>query len=182
MNRVLFEKKLNNRLIRIVHGDITLEEVDAIVNPANKYLSHGGGVAGAIVRRGGQIIQEESNKLAPVEVGNAVITTGGKLPAKYVIHTVGPIWGEGNEEEKLRSAVRSAILLADKKELKSLSIPAISTGIFGYPKREGTRVILDEAIKTLQDCKHVEEVRLCNIDQETCNLFLEHIKTFKWSS
>ena len=176
MNRVLFEKEIDGKILRIVHGDITLEEVDAIVNPANKHLRHGGGVAGAIVRKGGWVIQEESNKLAPVEVGSAVITTAGNLPSKFVVHTVGPVWGEGKEEEKLRSAIRSAITLADEKGLKSISIPAVSTGIFGYPKKEGTGVILDEAVKTLEECKNIEEVRLCNIDEETCNLFLEHVK------
>ena len=182
MNRVLLETRIKDKTVSIVHGDITLEDVDAIVNPANKHLRHGGGVAGAIVRRGGSIIQEESNKLAPVEVGNAVITTGGNLQARYVIHAVGPIWGEGEEEKKLRSAVRSAINLGDSKGLKSISIPAISTGIFGYPKRDGTRVILDQVIKTLPLCKNIEEVRLCNIDKYTCELFLEHMKSSKWSS
>ena len=103
----------NNKIIRLVKGDITERNVDVIVNAANSYLKHGGGVAAAIVREGGEIIQEESDKIVAgrgglVPVGSAVITTAGKLPCKAVIHTVGPRMGEGNEDYKRRKAVRSS--------------------------------------------------------------------------
>jgi len=106
----------NNKVIKLVNGDITDRHVDAIVNAANSYLKHGGGVAAAIVRKGGRIVQEESDKIIAktgiVSVGSAVITTAGNLPCKAVIHTVGPRMGEGNEDYKLRKAVRSSLLLA----------------------------------------------------------------------
>ncbi len=175
---VLKEIKVNNKKLVIVKGDITEESTDAIVNPANNYLKHGGGVAGAIVRKGGKIIQEESDRIGFVPTGEAVYTSGGNLKAKYVIHAVGPRWGEGDEEKKLRSAVRNSLLLATQLNLKSIAIPAISTGIFGYPKREGTRVILDEVVKFLKEEKSsLTEVHLTNIDEETCNLFLEHLES-----
>ena len=175
---MLCEKKLENgKVVKVVLGDITEEEVDAIVNAANSHLKHGGGVAGAIVRKGGRIIQEESDKIGYCPVGKAVYTSAGKLKAKYVIHAVGPRWGEGDEENKLRSAVRSALEVATQLGLKSVALPAISTGIFGYPKEEGTKVILDEVLKFLKERETtLEEVRLTNIDEETSNLFLKHIK------
>ncbi len=178
---MLCEKKLENgKVVKVVLGDITEEEVDAIVNAANSHLKHGGGVAGAIVRKGGRIIQEESDKIGYCPVGKAVYTSAGKLKAKYVIHAVGPRWGEGDEENKLRSAVRSALEVATQLGLKSVALPAISTGIFGYPKEEGTKVILDEVLKFLKERETtLEEVRLTNIDEETSNLFLKHIKAME---
>ncbi len=179
--KVLAEERVNdNKVIKVILGDITEEDTDAIVNAANSHLKHGGGVAGAIVRKGGKIIQEESNKIGYCPVGKAVYTSAGMLKAKYVIHAVGPKWGEGDEENKLRSAVRSALELATELKLKSIAIPAISTGIFGYPKEEGTKVILDEVMRFLKERDTtLEEVHLTNIDEETSNLFVKHLKTFK---
>ncbi len=176
--KLLAEKKVKNgKIIKIIMGDITEETTDAIVNAANSHLKHGGGVAGAIVRKGGKIIQEESDKIGFCPVGKAVYTSAGKLKAKYVIHAVGPRWGEGEEEKKLRSAVRSALEVATQLKLKSVAIPAISTGIFGYPKEEGTRVILDEVINFLEnENTTIQEVHLTNIDEETSNLFVKHLK------
>ena len=116
---------------RLVKGDITEREVDAIVNAANSYLRHGGGVAAAIVRKGGAIIQQESNKIGFVPIGSAAITTAGKLSCKAIIHAVGPRMGEGDEDNKLRKAVRSSLILALEKGYASISMPAISSGIFG---------------------------------------------------
>ena len=175
--KTLAELKINGRTIKVVQGDITEESTEAIVNAANSLLKHGGGVAGAIVRKGGSIIQEESDKIikenGPVPVGSAVWTTGGNLKARFVIHTVGPVWGEGDEERKLRSAVRSALEVADKLRVNSVSLPAISTGIFGYPKEKGTKVIVDEVLKFLkEDSKTtIKEVHLTAIDSETAELF-----------
>ncbi len=175
----LFEVKIDGKKIKIVHGDITDEKVDAIVNAANSRLQHGGGVAGAIVRKGGRVIQEESNKIGYVPVGKAAITTAGKLPAKYVIHAVGPIWGEGDEDNKLRSAVRSALEIATEKGLKSISIPAISSGIFGFPKPRATKIIFDTVVDFLKNEETtLQEVRLTNIDEYTSNLFVKVAKEF----
>ncbi len=175
---VLAEKVLGNgKVVKVVMGDITEEDTDAIVNAANSYLKHGGGVAGAIVRKGGKVIQEESDRIGYCPVGKAVYTSAGNLKAKYVIHAVGPRWGEGNEEKKLRSAVRSALEVATELGLKSVALPAISTGIFGYPKEEGTRVILEEVVSFLKERDtSLEEVHLTNIDRETSELFLRHLE------
>ena len=159
-----------------VKGDITQEQVDCIVNAANSHLAHGGGVAGAIARRGGEVIRRQSRewvqKYGPVPVGEVAVTAAGELPARYVVHAVGPRWGEGNEEKKLRSAVRNALLKADELGCRSVSLPAISTGIFGYPKEEGVRVIVDETKKTIPALKNVREIRFCNIDNSTALLFV----------
>jgi len=163
-----------------VHGDITEENVDAIVNAANSYLKHGGGVAGAIVRKGGKIIQEESDKIGYVPVGKAAITTGGKLKARYIIHAVGPRWGEGDEDNKLRSAVRSALELATQYKLKKISLPAISTGIFGFPKDRGAKIIFETVRNYLENEETcLEEVRFCNIDQETSRLFEKLLEEYE---
>src|SRR5512135_636198 len=128
------EKQLDKTTIRLISADLTERDVDAIVNAANSHLQHGGGVAGAIVRKGGRIIQEESDRIGYVPVGGAVLTTAGALQAKYVIHAVGPRMGEGDEDNKLKKAINSALALAVEKNMKSISVPAISAGIFGFPK------------------------------------------------
>jgi O-acetyl-ADP-ribose deacetylase len=111
----------NDKVVRLVKDDITERNVDVIVNAANSYLKHGAGVAGAIVRKGRSIIQQESDKIGYVQVGSAVITTSGKLPCKAVIHTVGPRMGEGNEDNKLRKSIQSCLKLATEKGVKSIS-------------------------------------------------------------
>ncbi|HEU5119546.1 MAG TPA: macro domain-containing protein [Candidatus Nitrosocosmicus sp.] len=140
----------DNRILKLVEGDITERNVDAIVNPANSYLQHGGGVAGTIVRRGGDIIQKESNKIGFVEVGSSATTSGGALPCKAIIHTVGPRMGEGNEDEKLSKAIHSCLELGLEKGFKSISIPAISSGIFGFPKDRCARILVNETIAFLK--------------------------------
>jgi O-acetyl-ADP-ribose deacetylase (regulator of RNase III) len=170
--KVLFEHTLSTGpVVRVVQGDITTEKTDAIVNAANERLMHGGGVAGAISRTGGRTIQQESDawvrQHGPVVTGSAAITSGGKLTAKFVIHAVGPVWGSGNEEEKLGSAVRSALSLAESYDLKSISIPGISSGIFGGPKDVCARVIIQNPATSLK------EVRFCNIDEATASTFVE---------
>ena len=136
----------DGRTIVIVHGDITEAHVDAIVNAANEHLQHGGGVAGAISRRGGDSIQAQSSRWVRehgrVPTGSAAITGAGRLPAKYIIHAVGPIWGSGDEEGKLAAAVTSALTLADEHGATSIAIPAISSGIYGMPKDVSARVLI----------------------------------------
>ena len=139
MRKVLFEHRTAvGQVIRVVQNDLTTEAVNAIVNAANERLAHGGGVAGAISRRGGPTIQQESTawvrEHGPVSTGSAAITSGGSLLCPYVIHAVGPVWGTGDEEAKLASAVRSALDLADQYRVRSVSMPGISSGIFGFPK------------------------------------------------
>jgi len=172
----------DGRLLRVVQGDITEEDVDTIVNAANEELAHGGGVAGAISRKGGREIQDESSKWVQehgrVPTGGAVITGAGILKARYVIHVVGPIWGSGNEDALLASAVKSALALADERGLRSVSLPAISTGIFGFPKDLGVRVILWAVQEYLDEHPNssIAEARLCNIDVATSELFVEEAK------
>jgi len=171
--KVVSEITVSGKTLRLVQGDITERDVDAIVNAANSYLQHGGGVAGAIVRKGGQIIQEESDRIGFVPVGNAAVTVGGKLPAKFVIHAVGPRMGEGDEDNKLRSAVRSSLLLASQKGLKSISIPAISSGIFGFPKDRCATVLIRETIHYIEENpgSSLELIEFCVYDDMTLGYF-----------
>ena len=157
--------------LEVVRGDLTAQAVDAIVNAANSGLQHGGGVAGAIVRRGGESIQRESDALAPVPVGGAVVTGAGRLPCRFVIHAVGPVWGERDEEAKLRAAVSAALARAEERGLESVAVPAISTGIFGYPKAKGCRVIVETVIARLEAGGSLRLVRLVAIDEETARHF-----------
>jgi O-acetyl-ADP-ribose deacetylase len=138
-----------NTVLELVDGDITEIDTDAIVNAANAQLILGGGVAGAIRRKGGPAIQQECNKIGGTFVGGAVITTGGKLKAKYVIHAVGPQMGEGNENAKLESAALNSLKLADEHKLKSISFPAISAGIFGFPIERCAEIMLRTTIDYL---------------------------------
>lgn len=167
------KKIILNKTLSLVKGDITERQVDAIVNAANSYLRHGGGVAGAIVRKGGTTIQEESNKIGYVPVGSAVITKGGNLPCKLVIHAVGPQMGEGDEDTKLKSAIKSILKLASENKLSSISIPAISSGIFGFPKDKCAKILVDEAKKFLKENQDtsIELVEFCIYDDQTFNHF-----------
>jgi putative ATPase len=183
MNEILHtHTRPDGRVLRVVKGDITEEEVDAIVNAANEQLAHGGGVAGAIVRAGGYEIQEESRQWVrehgDVPTGGAAITGAGSLKARHVIHAVGPVWGMGNEEALLAGAVKSALALAEEKGLQSISLPAISTGIYGFPKPLGAQVIVGAVQEYLDEHSDssITEVRLCNIDSATSELLAEATK------
>jgi len=173
--------------LSLMHGDLTLETVDAIVNAANAQLAHGGGVAAAIVRRGGAEIQDESRlwvaEHGPASHDQPALTGGGDLAARYVIHAVGPRWGEGQEEHKLRSAVTSSLALADDTGLISIALPAISTGIFGFPKTLGARVILDSIADYFSGHPHsgIKDVRVVLIDQESLDIFCDAF-TERWAN
>jgi len=171
--KIISEKTINGKTLRLVQGDITERDVDAIVNAANSLLQHGGGVAGAIVRKGGQIIQEESNKIGYTPVGTTAITVAGKLPAKFVIHAVGPRMGEGDEDNKLKSAVLSSLKLASEKGLKSISIPAISSGIFGFPRDRCANILVHEVARFLKENKKTSlyTVEFCIFDDITLSHF-----------
>ena len=193
MNQVLVERVLaTNQTIQIVQGDLTAETTDAIVNAANEHLAHGGGVAWAIVRRGGEIIQQESDewirKRGTVSHARPAWTSGGRLPARYVIHAVGPVWGDthteersasdastgGNEDEKLAAAVNGSLEVADELKCSSISFPAISTGIFGFPKERAAKVMFT-AIENYFSHREsgIKLVRLVLFDEATINAFLE---------
>ncbi|HMT11317.1 MAG TPA: macro domain-containing protein [Ignavibacteria bacterium] len=171
--------KIGNTELEVVKGDITLLEVEAIVNPANTFLMHTGGLAAAIVKRGGMIIQQESKKIGNVPVGSAVVTKGGSLKAEHVIHAVGPRYkdGKSGEPEKLASAVNAALNVADKKKLKSIAIPAISSGIFGYPIADSSRIIVETAKEFFETKKKekqettIEKVVFCLLDDEAFEAF-----------
>src|SRR5512142_3255899 len=146
MNTLLVEHLLpTGQTVQIVQGDITTEEVDAIVNAANEHLQHGGGVAWAISKTGGPAIQKKSDAWirhhGTVSHARPAWTSGGRLPAKYVIHAVGPVWGDGDEDKKLESAVTGSLHLADELKCSSIALPAISTGIFGFPKERAAQII-----------------------------------------
>ena len=176
----LVDKK---KIIRLVKGDITERTVDVIVNASNSYLKHGGGVAGAIVRKGGGIIQKESDKIGFVPVGCSVITTSGRLPCRAVIHTVGPRMGEGDEDTKLGSAVRSSLTIASDRKFKSISVPAISSGIFGFPKDRCAKILVQEAKKFLvNNTTSLEIVEFCIFDDETTEYFKKEFTRFTWSN
>lgn len=177
----LSEKKINGKMLRLVQGDITERNVDAIVNAANSYLQHGGGVAGAIARKGGSVIQEESDRIGFTPVGTAVMTTAGRLPARHVIHAVGPRMGEGDEDSKLKEAVLSSLRLASGKGLRSVSMPAISSGIFGFPKDRCARILVGEARRFLSDnpSSSLEVVEFCVFDDETALHFKREFDAMK---
>ena len=170
--------KINRTILELVEGDITALKTDAIVNAANEHLAHGGGLAGAIVRRGGPEIQRESDawvrKHGRVPTGSAAITGAGKLPATYVIHAVGPVYdGTQRCAESLASALRSSLTLADEYGLISVALPAISTGIFGYPLEQAAQVLLSAAIAYLESETGLERVVFCLYGGEAVETFVK---------
>jgi len=167
---------IKNSKIKLVQGDITELEMDAIVNAANAQLIMGGGVAGAIRRKGGSQIQEECNKIGGTFVGGAVITMGGNLKAKHVIHAVGPRMGEGNEDEKLRNATLNSLKLMDKHNLKTIAFPAISTGIFGYPIDRCAKIMTSTAKTYLNGQTQIEEVNFCLYSESDFQVFEKELK------
>jgi len=173
--------QINRTTLELIEGDITTLDTDAIVNAANEHLAHGGGVAGVIARKGGPAIQRESDawvrQHGPVPTGSAAITSGGNLPARYVIHAVGPVYdGTPRSAELLASAVRAALRLADAHGLQSIALPAISTGIFGYPMEEAARVMLEAAIAYLRGETQLERVVFCLYGQSAFDVFVRELK------
>ena len=163
-------------------GDITNEVVGAIVNAANSGLSHGGGVAGAIVRKGGPTIQEESDRIGKVKTGSAAMTGAGGLPALHVIHAVGPVWrGQSPEESDrlLASATTAALEIARKNGLKSIAFPAVSSGIFGFPKHRCAEVMVGAVIEWVGEHPDEEphDLRFTIIDEPTVGFFEEVLHT-----
>ena len=174
--------RVNRTTLELVEGDITELDTDAIVNAANERLAHGGGVAGVISRRGGPTIQRESSawvrQHGRVLTGSAAITSGGDLKARHVIHAVGPVYDRTpHSAELLASAVRSALQMADDHGLKSVALPAISTGIFGYPLEEAAQVMLEAAIAYLRGETGLEWVIFCLYGQHAFDVFARELET-----
>ncbi len=167
------EVRINQGLLALVQGDITAEETDAIVNAANSRLRGGAGVDGAIHRAGGPSIMDECRKIGGCPTGQAVITTGGNLKAKYVIHTVGPVYqgGTSGEADLLRSAYLSSLRLAAAKGLKSVALPAISTGVYSYPLAEAAHIALKTAVDYLRENTDIDLVRFVLYDRRTYDVF-----------
>jgi O-acetyl-ADP-ribose deacetylase (regulator of RNase III) len=174
--------QIDSAVLELVEGDITAMDTDAIVNAANERLVHGGGVAGIISGKGGPIIQMESDAWVrahgPVPTGSAAITSGGNLQARHVIHAVGPIYDSvSRPAELLASAVHAALQLADDHGLKSVALPAISTGIFGYPMVEAAQVMLQAAIGYLKRETGLERVVFCLYGRAAYDTFATELET-----
>lgn len=167
------ETKVNQTTIMLAVGDITLETTDAIVNAANVRLAGGAGVDGAIHRAGGPAIMDQCRKIGGCPTGQAVITTGGHLQAKYVIHTVGPVYrgGSNNEANLLQSAYRESLCLALKNNLQSISFPAISSGVYGYPMDEVAHLALQVCIEFSGEHTGIEFIRHILFTQWAYDIF-----------
>jgi len=172
------EVKVNSALIALVLGDITVEETDAIVNAANSGLRGGGGVDGAIHRAGGASIMEECRKIGSCPTGQAVVTGGGNLKARYVIHAVGPVYRGGGrgEADLLKSAYRESLKRVTEKGLTSVSFPAISAGVYGYPLEEAARIALTTAIDYVKDHDEIQLVRFVLFSQDIYDVFTKELK------
>ena len=183
--QVLVERRIpTGQTLQIVQGDITAESTDAIVNAANAHLQHGAGVAGAIVRKGGLTIQRESDLWVrahgPVSHAEPAWTSGGQLEAKYVIHAVGPVWGDGDEDAKLAAAIQGSLALADELHCESISLPALSTGIFGFPRDRAASLILSAIEEYFaHHPSGIKLVRLVLFDTPTLDAFLGEWKARK---
>jgi len=170
------KKSIGNHVLELLDGDITEMDTDAIVNAANAQLVLGGGVAGAIRRKGGPAIQAECDRIGGTFVGGAVITTAGDLKARHVIHAVGPRMGEGNEDEKLRNATLDSLKLADENNLKSISFPAISAGIFGFPIERCAKIMLETTIDYLKGATGLDKVVFCLFGRDSYEVFANRLK------
>ncbi len=170
--------KVGQSVLELVEGDITRQDTEAIVNAANEQLRVGGGVDGAINRAGGPRIQEEARKIGHCPTGKAVITTGGNLKAKYVIHAVGPIYKDGRhgEPELLASAYRESLKLASAKGIKSLAFPSLSTGVYGYPVADAAKIALTTVKDYLAEHPEIELVRFVLFGRPTYETFAAVLK------
>jgi O-acetyl-ADP-ribose deacetylase (regulator of RNase III) len=167
---------MDHTQLELVEGDITELDVDAIVNPANEHLQLGTGVAGAIRTRGGPSIQVECDRIGGTPVGTAVMTGAGTLRARRVIHAVGPRLGDDDDDRLLAAAVRAALALADRRGLRSIALPAISTGNFGYPLERAARILLTEIHRFLQGGTKLERVVVCLWSDEAFQIFRRELR------
>lgn len=163
--------QINNRALELVEGDITELATDAIVNAANSALLLGAGVAGAIRMKGGPTIQQECSEIGHCPVGGAVITGSGELRAKHVIHAVGPGMGEGDEDNKLQQATLSSLKVADDNSLRSIALPALSTGVFGFPMERCAEIMLKTTKDYLQQDTGLNRVVFCLYGKSAFKVF-----------
>jgi O-acetyl-ADP-ribose deacetylase (regulator of RNase III) len=172
------EMRVNGTVIALALGDITREETDAVVNAANSGLRGGGGVDGAIHRAGGPAIMEECRKIGSCPAGQAVVTGGGNLKARYVIHAVGPIYrgGDRGEADLLKSSYRESLKRATEKGLRSISFPAISAGVYGYPLEEAARIALTTTIDYVTEHQGIELVRFVLFSQDVYDAFSSELE------
>lgn len=163
--------------LEVIQGDITLQYVDAIVNAANEHLAHGGGVALAIARAAGPELQKESNEIAPVPTGQAKATMGYNLPAKWVIHAVGPRWsgGESNEAQLLASAYKEALKVAGALGVKTIAFPSISTAIFGFPVELAAPIAVKAISDELENQPEIEKVQICTFSNDDFLTYSSHL-------
>jgi len=183
MENNIVQITVNQAKLSIIQGDITRQAIDAIVNAANSGLMGGGGVDGAIHRAGGPVILEECKQIVArqgrLPTGKAVMTTGGNLKARYVIHTVGPVWGGGSKGEAalLASAYRESLKLAVASKLASVSFPSISTGVYGYPVDKAAWVALEAIVSFLRESiTTVKEVVMVLFDSRTFTAYAEALQ------
>jgi len=172
------QAKVNQTMIELVCGDITQESTDAIVNAANSRLAGGAGVDGAIHRAGGPAIMAECRQIGGCPTGEAVITTGGNLKARYVIHAVGPVWrgGAGDEASLLRRAYLNSLKLASRKGLKNISFPAISCGVYGYPVEDAAHIALDTCVDFVRNSTDLLLIRHVLFDQRIFDIFKRELQ------
>ena len=170
--------QLGASVLEIVEGDITSQSVDAIVNAANSHLAGGGGVDGAIHEAGGPDIMTECRRIGGCPTGQAVMTAAGRLKAKKVIHAVGPRWrdGRGGEPEQLAAAYRSAFTIAAENGLKTVAVPSISTGAYGYPVQDAARVAIGAALEFLATHPEVELIRFVLFDGQAFNSYRQQLE------
>lgn len=171
---------LQNDKIKVIKGDITKVKVDVIVNAANNSLLGGGGVDGAIHRAGGSKILDQCKKIGGCDTGEAVITTAGKLQAKHVIHTVGPIWhgGNNNEQELLKKCYQNSLKLAVEGRIKSIAFPNISTGVYRFPKELAAKIAVNSVLDFLKKDDIIEQALFVCFDDENYEIYLNLLKGF----
>lgn len=177
MTSLKMNVSVGNKEIQVIQGDITEAATEAIVNAANNHLWMGAGVAGAIKRKGGIEIEKEAVSKGPIKVGEAVITGGGKLKAKYVIHAAAMGQDLRTDSQKVKEATRNSLRLAESHKISSIAFPAIGTGVGGFPVDECAEIMVSEATSFLQKSRHLRKVMLVLFDESTMNAFEVALKS-----
>ena len=167
----------SGQAVRLIQGDLTMQDVDVVVNAANERLRHGGGVAAIIAQRGGSKVILESREWirrhGPVSHESPAFTSGGDLPCQYIVHAVGPVWGSGDEDKKLEASITGSLQLAEELGAVSIAFPAISTGIFGFPKKRAAKIFYETFLKYFEEHPDsiLRDVRMMVIDEPTTDAF-----------